>query len=69
MVAQHVKPKHSRHNGAFVCFLCEVLAEQVLISLLCRGTLIAHPMEVEGAVAGFSPFHNVNCSQVFHTLH
>ena len=30
----------------------------------CRGILVPHPMEVEGAVAGFSPFHNINCAQV-----
>ena len=37
-----------------------------MLSLLCRGALIAHPMEVEGPVAGFSPFHNINCAQVLH---
>ncbi len=28
-----------------------------------RGGLVPHPMEVEGAVAGFTPFHNTNCPQ------
>ena len=30
---------------------------------VCRGTLLPHPMEVEGPVSGFTPFHNVNCPQ------
>ena len=45
-------------------FLVKCVAEQVMVPPLCRGTVVAHPMEVEGTVAGFSPFHNVNCAQV-----
>ena len=29
-----------------------------------RGTLVAHVMDCEGAVAGFTPFHNIGCPYV-----
>lgn len=45
-------------SGVFVC------GQQPLWLLAVRGTLIAHPMDVEGAVLGFTPFHNINCPRV-----
>ena len=38
--------------------------ERPLWLLALRGTLVAHPMTVEGAVLGFTPFHNINCPRV-----
>ena len=29
-----------------------------------RGTLVAHVMDCDGAVAGFTPFHNIGCPHV-----
>lgn len=45
-------------SGIFVC------GERPLWLLAMRGTLVAHPMTVEGAVLGFTPFHNINCPRV-----
>ena len=45
-------------SGLFVC------GERPLWLLAVRGTLVAHPMTVEGAVLGFTPFHNINCPRV-----
>lgn len=47
-----------RSSGIFVC------GERPLWLLAMRGTLMAHPMSVEGAVLGFTPFHNINCPRV-----
>ncbi|KAL0047613.1 hypothetical protein WJX82_007762 [Trebouxia sp. C0006] len=44
-----------------------ILGAKPLWLLASRGKLVAHPMEVEGAVAGFSPFHNPSCPQGFVT--
>ncbi|DBA84714.1 TPA: hypothetical protein ACH3X1_005967 [Trebouxia sp. C0004] len=44
-----------------------ILGTKPLWLLASRGKLVAHPMEVEGAVAGFSPFHNPSCPQGFVT--
>ena len=30
-----------------------------------RGALRAHPMNIDGAVTCFAPFHNVNCPKGF----
>ncbi|KAK9839426.1 hypothetical protein WJX81_001424 [Elliptochloris bilobata] len=45
--------------GIFVC------GERPLWLLAMRGTLMVHPMDVEGAVLGFTPFHNINCPRGF----
>ncbi|KAK9800221.1 hypothetical protein WJX73_000021 [Symbiochloris irregularis] len=36
--------------------------------IVSRGGLIMHPMDCDGAVVGFSPFHNPNCSHGFIAL-
>ncbi|CAL8463354.1 g2888 [Coccomyxa elongata] len=41
--------------------------ERPLWLFACRGTLIAHAMDVEGRVSGMTPFHNVNCPLGFIT--
>lgn len=45
-------------SGIFVC------GEHPLWLFAARGTLVPHPMDVEGAVQGFTPFHNINCARV-----
>ena len=41
-----------------------VSGEQPLWLVASRGILVAHLMEVEGAVTDMTPFHNINCPQV-----
>jgi hypothetical protein len=41
-----------------------VCGEQPLWLLALRGSLVAHAMDIDGAVHGFTPFHNINCPRV-----
>ena len=41
-----------------------VCGEQPLWLLALRGALVAHPMDVDGAVQGFTPFNTINCPRV-----
>lgn len=47
-----------RQSGLFVC------GARPMWLVAARGTLLAHPMFIDGAIAALTPFHNVNCAHV-----
>ncbi|KAK3924905.1 Cleavage and polyadenylation specificity factor subunit 1 [Frankliniella fusca] len=48
------------YNGVFVCG-----AYPHWLFLTARGELRSHPMNIDGPVMCFAPFHNINCPQGF----
>ena len=45
-----------------------VAGERPLWLVASRGTLLPHLMEVDGAVTDMTPFHNINCPQVWRLI-
>ena len=47
----------------FQVFVCGSYPHWLFVT--SRGALRAHPMNIDGAVTCFAPFHNVNCPKGF----